>query len=105
MGILEFEKKILKYSGIERYPSKRMKYVFYLLKFWNFLYYFTAIFTSTFYIISTKDIIKIVESMSTSSTALIMFIWYVVFCMKADEIFEFMDDVEELNEKCKKIKN
>ena len=105
MGILEFEKKILKYCGIERYPSKRMENVFYLLKCWNYLYWFNAIFTSAFYILSTKDILKIAESMSTSSTAFIMLIWYAVFCRREEEIFEFMDDVEELNEKCKKIKN
>ena len=104
MGIFQVEKKILKYCGIERYPSRRMKYVFNVLKVWNYFIWIYCVFASAYYIIGTKDILDIAESLSSSTTAFIMLIKYTVFCSRTEEIFGFMDKVEELNENCKKVK-
>lgn len=98
MEVFKIEKKILKYCGIERFPSRRMKYVFDVLKLANLLIMIFCVFTSIFYILSTKNILDIAESMATGTTAFIMLIKYVVFCRQVKLIFETMDDIEELNE-------
>ena len=104
MGIFQVEKKMLKYCGIERYPSRRMKYVFNLLKVCYYFVWICCLSGAASYIIVTKDILDIAESLTPGTTGFIMLIKYSVFCMRAEEIFGFMDDVEELNENCKKVK-
>ena len=103
MQVFKLEKEILKYCGIERYPTKRMKYVFNVLKFWNNLAMFYSVFASVTYILSTKDLLDMAESLSPSTSVLVMLVKYAVFCKRAEEIFGLMDEIEEFNEKCKKV--
>ncbi|KAL7027212.1 hypothetical protein ACKWTF_005364 [Chironomus riparius] len=105
MEVFHLEKKILKYCGIERNPSKRMKYVLNVLKLLNYFAMIFCILTSAFYVLATKDILDIAESMATGTTAFIMLIKYAVFCRKSEEIFASMDEIEELNENYKDLKN
>ena len=104
MGIFEVEKKILKYCGIGRYPSKRIKDIFNLLKFWNYLVMIFCVLASVSYIFGSKDILDIAESMTSGTTAFIMLFKYAFFSRRTQQIFGFMNEVEELNENCEKIK-
>ena len=103
MEVFQLEKKILKYCGIERNPSKRTNYVFNVLKVLNYFAMIYCILTSAFFVFDTKDILDIAESMATGTTAFIMLIKYAVFCRRAEEIFASMDEIEKLNENCEKI--
>jgi len=81
-----------------------MKDIFYRLKILNFFVMTFCILTSIYYIITTKDILDIAESMASGTTAFIMLIKYAVFNRRAEETFGIMDEVIELNEKCKIFK-
>ena len=105
MEVFQLEKKVLTYCAIERFPSRRMKDVFYRLKILNFTVVTFCILTSIFYIITTKGILDIAESMASGTTALIMLIKYAVFNRRAEETFRIMDEIIELNKKCELLFN
>lgn len=102
MEVFKVEKNILKYCGIKRHPSKRMKYFYDVLKFLNFFVFIYYVLASAFYILATRDILDIAESMTAGTTAFIMFVKFIFFCRQTEEAFGFMDEIEELNEKCKR---
>ena len=102
MEVFKSQKKILRFCGIERFPSNRMKNVFKVFKIWNLFVFFYYAFSSGLFVVTTLDIRELSESLAPGTTAFIMFIKYAVFCSRAEDIFEIMDEIEELNEKCGK---
>jgi len=78
-----------------------MKVVFYRIKILNYFVMTFCILTSFYYIITTKNILDIAESMGSGTEAFIMLIKYAVFNRRAEETFGIMDEIMELNEKCK----
>ncbi|KAL7027208.1 hypothetical protein ACKWTF_005360 [Chironomus riparius] len=103
MEVFQLEKEILKYLGIEKYLTKRMKYVTDVQKFLNNLAMFYCVFVSASYILSAKDLLDMAESLSPSTSVLVMLIKYAVFCKRSGQIFGFMDEIEEFNGLCKNI--
>ena len=72
------------------------------LRIWNLFVFFYYVFSSVLFAVTTIDIRELSESMAPGTTGFIMLIKYAVFCRRAEEIFEIMDEIEELNEKCEK---
>jgi hypothetical protein len=102
MDVFKFQLKLIKYCGITRFPSKRMKYVFEFIRGWNILVTFYCIFSSVLFLFTSKDILSIAESMAPPTTALITIVKYIIFSLKTDELFDIMDEMNKLNEECKK---
>ncbi|XP_070502418.1 odorant receptor 82a-like [Chironomus tepperi] len=105
MDVFKIEKEILKLCGIERYPSKQKKHVRDALMIWHHAVMIYGIFASISYILSANDILGIAESVSAGGTVLFMLIKFSVFCGRSDELFGFMDEIEQLNEKYTDLPN
>lgn len=103
MDVFKFQLKLIKYCGITRFPSKKMKYVFKFLKGWNVSVTFYCIFSSFLFLCTSKDILSIAESMAPTTTALITIVKYIIFALKTDEFFDIMEEINKLNEECKNL--
>ena len=101
MEVFKIEKIILKWTGSERFPSMRMKYVLRKVRIWNYFVYIYCIFASACFILASNNILDIAESLSVSITALMILIKYTIFNRRLEEIFSCMDEIENLNEECK----
>jgi hypothetical protein len=103
MEVFQSQMIIYKNIGIKRHPSSQMKKYFFLLKIWNSFAILFVISTAAVFSATTKDIREIAESMGPAFTALVMMIKYAIFSLRTEVIFTIMDDIKELNEKCKKF--
>ena len=98
MDVFKREIEILKYFGIERFPLNRL---FGLLKIYNYIFPYYCILIMYFYILGTKDIVDIAESMAHCATLSFVVIKFALFNKRADELYGLMDEIEKLNKDCK----
>ena len=79
-----------------------MRYVLDFIRAWNVFTTFYCIFSSIVFLCTSKDILSIAESMAPPTTALITIVKYIIYSFRTDELFDIMDEINELNEECKK---
>ena len=103
MEIFQTQLLIFKYCGIERFSTPRMKNLFIALKIFNILALIYNVFGAVLFSCTTKDIREIAESMTPGFTGFLLIIKYVIFCIRAEEIFEIMDEIGKLNVECKEF--
>lgn len=101
MDIIEFQTKLIKYCGIDRYPSFRMKLLLSAIKIWNIFTIFYCIFASILSAWNSKDIVSIAESMGPPTTSIVTITKYITFCIKSDELYDIMDEINMLKNECK----
>ena len=104
MEVFQEQTLIFKYCGIERFSSPLTKYFLFVVKMWNFIIMFYCVSTAVAFAFGTRDIREIAESMAPGFTGFVMFIKYAIFCFQTEDIFKIMDDLNSLNEYCKKFK-
>ncbi|KAL7027210.1 hypothetical protein ACKWTF_005362 [Chironomus riparius] len=105
MDVFKSQMFVYKLIGIKRFQSDRMKKCFYILKIWNCFAILFCISTAIIYASSTNDIREIAQSMGPAFTCLVMIIKFVTFSVRTEKIFKIMDDIEELNEEYKNLKD
>lgn len=103
MGIFQEQLLIFKYCGIERFSTPQMQNLFLVLQIWNLLALIYNVFGAVLFSCATKDIREIAESMTPGFTGFLLIIKYVIFCIRAEEIFDIMDEIEKLNAECKEF--
>lgn len=101
MNNFAFSLKLLKICGFERFPSDQRRKVLKNLVYWNFFVTFYCILSSLIYVYNSKDILVISETMSPTFTELFTIIKYGVLWMYREQIFDAIEEVETLNQKCK----
>ena len=101
IDVFELQFKLIKYCGIDRYPSVRIKYLLHVIKFWNIFAIFYCIFSSILFAYSSKDIVSIAESMGPTTTSIITITKFIIFCFKTEELYEIMDEINMLKNECK----
>lgn len=101
MDIFKFQSKLMKYCGIDRYPTFQMKIFLNAVKLFNIFAIFYCIFASVLFAFNSKDIVSIAESMGPTTTSIITITKYIIFAYKSDELYVIMDEVNMLKSKCK----
>ena len=99
--VFEIQSKLIKYVGIDRYPSFRIKYFLHVLKIWNIFAIFFCIFASIVFAFNSQDIVSIAESMGPTTTAIITITKYIIFCFKTEKLYCIMDEINMIKNECK----
>lgn len=99
--VCELVFQCLKYFGIDRNPSFRMKYFLHVIKFWNLFTIFYSIFSSILFAFSSNDIVGIAESMGPSTTLITTVVKYIIFFVKTEDLYEIVDEINTLKNECK----
>lgn len=101
MDVFNFHSKLLMICGFSRSTGPVKKYLFKLLQIWNIFVLLFFFQSSILYGILSDDILSICESAAPSFSGLYTFVKCVVLYFSSHKFFECMDQMDELNEKCK----
>lgn len=102
MDIFSIYRQVLKFLGITIYPTTRIKVFNKIIISWNFSAALYSIFAYANFSIKSTDVLEISEGLSLTFTATITTIKYSCFCIHAKSLFEIVDEIDSLNEKCKR---
>lgn len=101
MEIFDYQLKLLKICGFVRNPSRSMKAVMRILVIVNFFVSILGVLSAIIYAVKSNNVLDITECLDPGVTALYHITKYVVFWIYGQQIFECMDELVAINEKCK----
>lgn len=99
MHEFDYRVKLLKFCGIERYPSNLMNIFSKILMIW---YTFTIVYSassSVTFACYSKNILDIFEVMTSLPGSIIM-TKHIIFYWRKEKFFAVIDEIRSLNEKC-----
>lgn len=103
MNNFNLQIKLLKFCGLERFPSQRMEILSEFLLFCVVLISFYSLILSVSHIMASKNIHLVFDILTKTVMVLIFVMKYISLYWNKEEIFNILHEINALNEKCEKI--
>lgn len=100
MEIFSIQLKLLKFAGISKTSSTRMKMLNTTIKVFNLVNTSVMIVGFMLYALKSRDLLQIAGNMASVFTSVKAISKYAIFCAQADDFLGVIDEIKSLNEEC-----